>query len=62
MADVIPVEEEESTMGTHEIDKHVCCLVIKPDAMEKVTFCYFFSFMTNDDVINHIFRQMSWQK
>ena len=38
MADVIPVEEEESTMGTHEIDKHVCCLVIKPDAMEKVTF------------------------
>lgn len=32
----VAVEEEESTMGTHEIDKHVSCLIIKPDIIEQV--------------------------
>jgi len=31
----VAVEEEESTMGTHEIDKHVSCLIIKPDIIEQ---------------------------
>jgi len=29
------LDEEESTMGTHEIDKHVACLIIKPDIIEQ---------------------------
>ena len=35
-AEVVQLEEEESTMGTHEIDKHVACLIIKPDIIQNV--------------------------
>ena len=37
-AEVVEIEEEESTMGTHEIDKHVACLIIKPDIIQNVSF------------------------
>ena len=37
VAEVVPVEEEESTMGTHEADKIVACLIIKPDALVQVS-------------------------
>jgi len=33
-AEVVEIEEEESTMGTHEIEKHVACLIIKPDIIQ----------------------------
>lgn len=32
----VVVEEEESTMGTHEIAKHVACLILKPDIIQQV--------------------------
>ena len=37
----VQLEEEESTMGTHEIDKHVACLIIKPDIIQNVSYLQF---------------------